>query len=162
MKCIHVLLTVNNIYSPDESSVFSPKLYTCKFPSVHVASNSVQLHAVNWRGCVTGSPSPMLSLRSNIVFNSTWAAELKFGMVGPWVSVYIRSPGSDNCPAACQPLKMEGRSSREQPLCKTLQLEQVKCAHSHRHPQLWRRHTRITALPNKLITVPTLKPHFPS
>lgn len=94
---------------------------SCKFLGAHVAPNSVQMHTVNWRGCVTGSPSPMLSLRSNIAsYCLCLISKLTFGMVGPWVSFYIMSPGSVNSPAACQPLHSEGRSSRLQPLYKTI------------------------------------------
>lgn len=44
---------------------FPKKAISCKFLGTHVASNSVQLHTIDLRGCAAGSPSPMLSLRSN-------------------------------------------------------------------------------------------------
>lgn len=39
-----------------------------------VTSNSIQLHAVSWRAGVTGSPSPVLSLRSSTAIASAGSA----------------------------------------------------------------------------------------
>lgn len=139
------------------------------FLGAHTAPNSVQMHTVNWRACVTASLSPKLSLRSNIASYclclirkwslAWWGHELVFTL-DHQVQSTPQLP-ANHCTQRAEAAD-DNRSTRQSTATASEACPINTDLLSYIQIQLWTRHTRITALPNKLIIVPTVKLHFPS